>query len=64
MLDESVIHKIHIFGGTHRGIHNTQTRSQNKSKLTAVYIAYIDKKWDHNEKENEKNPHDADKSPQ
>ena len=39
-------------------------RSQNKSNLTAVYIAYIAKKWYHNEKGNKKSPWDTKKSQQ
>ena len=52
MFEESGIHTIHIVGGNQKGMHNTQTRSQNKSNLTAIYIAYVAPKWDHNEKGN------------
>ena len=64
MLEESGIHIIHIVGGTRKSMHNTQTIIQNESDLIEIYIAYIDEKWDQNEKGNEKSPRDKDKSPQ
>ena len=37
---------------------------KNKSNLTAIYLAYLSQKWDHNEKRNDKIPEDAERSPQ
>ena len=63
-MKESIIHAIKIVGGTRKGIHNTQTRSQNELNLTTIYIAYIAEKWDHNKMGNDKSPQGAEKSPQ
>ena len=64
MLEESGIYTIHVFRGTWKAMHNTQTRSQSKSNLTAIYLSYIDKKWDQNGKGNDKSPKNAEKSQQ
>ena len=44
-------------------MHNTQTRSQNKSNLATIYIAYIYEKWDQNEKGDDNSKQGAEKSP-
>ena len=59
MLEESGIHITHIFGGTRKGMHNTQTRSQKELNFIVIYIAYIAKKWDQNKNENENSLHGA-----
>ena len=64
VLEEYGIHNIHIVGGNQKGMHNTQTISQNKSNLTAIYIAYVAQIWDHNEKRNYNSPRDDEKTSQ
>ena len=64
MLEESIIHTIHIVGGTWKSMNNTQSRIQINSNLSEIYTAYIAKKWDQNEKGNKNSPHYAEKSPQ
>ena len=62
-MEEFGIHTIHIVGGTQKCMHNIQTRSQSESNLTTIYILYIVKKWDQNDKGNDNRPQDAEKSP-
>ena len=59
MLEKLKIHTIHIVGGTHKVIHNTQTKIQNGLYLTTVYIA---KNWDNNKNGHDNHPQDVEKS--
>ena len=61
LLGEPGIHTIQIVGGTQKGMHNAQTRIQNKSYLTTIYMA---KNWDQNKNSHENCPRDTEKPPQ
>ena len=60
-MEESRKYTIHIIRVTRKVIQNTQTRIQNESNLTTIYINYTVKKWDHNENGNENSPQVAEK---
>ena len=61
MSEETVIHKIQIFGGSRKGMQNMQTIIQNKPYFTTIYIA---KNWYQNENGYADRPWDTEKSPQ
>ena len=56
MLKEPGIHTIHIFGGTWKDMHNTQTTIQKRSYLATIYTS---KYWDHNDNEYDNRPQDT-----
>ena len=53
-----------IIEGTWKGMHSTQTKIQDESSLTMIYIACIVKKMCQNKKADDNSPQDADKLPQ